>query len=254
MVGFSPRFGFGFTPTKGGGAAVPWTPATLFASGQKGEYYDPLDLTTLWKNTAGTDPITADGDQVALVKGLSPNAVNLPQATSTFRPLFKTSGGVNWLQGDGTDDRVGPTAFASAIAQPYTIVLGFRLLTVAGDKIILDSAAASNRLVGPFTSGVLSWRVSAGTSVAIGSVVPDTADHLLTMTINGAASTARWDGSPVTLPNPGTNAMGGITFFANYLGNGAAASRLYRAIVVEGALSAGDITEAETWVRLNMPT
>lgn len=42
-------------------------PLTLFSEGQQGAWYDPSDLTTLFQDTAGTTPVTVDGDPVGLM-------------------------------------------------------------------------------------------------------------------------------------------------------------------------------------------
>jgi len=44
-----------------------FTPAALFSQGQQGLWHDPSDLTTLFRDSAGSDPVTADGDPVGLM-------------------------------------------------------------------------------------------------------------------------------------------------------------------------------------------
>jgi hypothetical protein len=44
-----------------------FSPASLFASGEVGAWYDPSDLTTLFQDTAGTTPVTTPGQTVALM-------------------------------------------------------------------------------------------------------------------------------------------------------------------------------------------
>lgn len=44
-----------------------FSPHRLYQSGDILLWYDPSDLTTMFKNTAGTQPVTADGDSVALM-------------------------------------------------------------------------------------------------------------------------------------------------------------------------------------------
>jgi hypothetical protein len=81
-----------------------FTPADLFAASEDGAWYDPSDLSTLWKDTAGTDPVTADSDAVARIDDKSGNGFHMIQATAASRPLYKTSGGLHWLEFDGSDD------------------------------------------------------------------------------------------------------------------------------------------------------
>lgn len=55
--------------------SMPFTPASLFALGEPGVWFDPSDLTTLFQDTAGTTPVTTPGQTVALMldksKGLT---------------------------------------------------------------------------------------------------------------------------------------------------------------------------------------
>ncbi len=59
-------FGFGF-PRRVGAGGVSFSPASLFAAGEVGAWYDPSDLTTLFQDTAGTTPVTTPGQVVALM-------------------------------------------------------------------------------------------------------------------------------------------------------------------------------------------
>lgn len=45
---------------------VPFSPSQLFSEGQQGAWYDPSDLTTLFQDSDGTTPVTADGDPVGM--------------------------------------------------------------------------------------------------------------------------------------------------------------------------------------------
>lgn len=67
-------------------------------------WYDPSDLSTMFQDTAGTTPITADGQAVARINDKSGNGNHLMQSTAGQRPLYKTSGGKSWLLFDGSDD------------------------------------------------------------------------------------------------------------------------------------------------------
>lgn len=88
----------------GSGQAMVWTPTDLFVSGEQGAWYDPRDMSTLWQDTAGTVPVTADGQTVARMDDKSGLGRHMTQATAGSRPTFRDSGGVRWLQLDGTDD------------------------------------------------------------------------------------------------------------------------------------------------------
>lgn len=48
-------------------ASVGWSPNLLFAAGEQGVWYDPSDFSTMFQDTAGTTPVTATGQSVALL-------------------------------------------------------------------------------------------------------------------------------------------------------------------------------------------
>lgn len=61
---------------------------SLFASGEQGAWYDPSDLPTLFQDTAGTTPVTAVEQAVALMLDKSGRGNHASQATSTKRPKY----------------------------------------------------------------------------------------------------------------------------------------------------------------------
>ena len=83
---------------------VAFTPATLFASGEQGAWYDPSDLSTMFTDTDGTTPATV-GDPVARINDKSGRGNHATQATAAARPtLQQTAGGLYYLEFDGVDD------------------------------------------------------------------------------------------------------------------------------------------------------
>lgn len=89
-------------PRRGG--VTTFDPASLFASGEDGLFYDPSDLSTLFQDVAGSTAVTSDGDPVARVNDKSGNGSNGLQSTDTKRPLYKAGAGLQWFQPDGVDD------------------------------------------------------------------------------------------------------------------------------------------------------
>jgi hypothetical protein len=90
-------------------------PSSLFG-GTAGGMWDPSDKSTMFKDTAGTTPVTADGDIVARINDKSGNGNHLIQATLANRPMFKDSGGLRWLQ---MDDSTGVMTMAVDFAAPF---------------------------------------------------------------------------------------------------------------------------------------
>lgn len=78
----------------------------LFAGGKQGIWLDPSDLSTMFKDAAGTQPVTANGDPVGLIKDKSGNGYHAMQTVSTSRPTYRTDGILHWLKFDGVDDHL----------------------------------------------------------------------------------------------------------------------------------------------------
>ena len=79
-------------------------PLSLFEEGQQGAWYDPSDLSTLFQDSAGTTPVTADGDPVGLMLDKSGNDNHASQSTTAAKPTYRTDGTLHWLEGDGVDN------------------------------------------------------------------------------------------------------------------------------------------------------
>jgi hypothetical protein len=72
-------------------------PVTPISTPNLTAWYDPSDLSTLFQDTAGTVPVTADGQTVALMKDKSGHGNDLSQATVGNRPTYHTAAGKSWL-------------------------------------------------------------------------------------------------------------------------------------------------------------
>lgn len=53
-----------------------------------GVWYDATDISTLYQNSNGTNPVTAAGQSVAFIQDKSGNGYNAIQPTSGFRPIY----------------------------------------------------------------------------------------------------------------------------------------------------------------------
>jgi len=51
-------------------------PIDLFADGERGAWYEPRDISTLFQDSAATTPVIADGDPVGLMLDKSGNDIN----------------------------------------------------------------------------------------------------------------------------------------------------------------------------------
>ena len=84
----------------------------LFTATQTGVIYAPWDITSLFKDDAGLEPVTADGDIVRLMKDLSGNEnharIGTPQITETGTSTvsgmrYRINGTLHWLEPTNKD-------------------------------------------------------------------------------------------------------------------------------------------------------
>ncbi|WP_105245425.1 hypothetical protein [Psychrobacter sp. Marseille-P5312] len=98
----------------------------LFTGGKQGVWYDPSDKSTLFQDVAGTVPVTADGDPVALMLDKSGNNNHATQTVSTSRPVYMTDGELHWLEFDGVDDSLSIPDYDIPDKDNYILALTIR--------------------------------------------------------------------------------------------------------------------------------
>lgn len=118
----------------------PWTPAALFTGATDGGWWDPSDLSTLFQDGAGTQPVTAVGQPVAHMRDKSGRNSHVAQGDSLRWPtLQQDEAGRYYLAFDGAYDGLGGRAFG----YPFDRVSALRLNAMhdQGDRYFF---AASN--------------------------------------------------------------------------------------------------------------
>lgn len=99
-----------------------FSPLSLFTGGATGFWFSSSDITSLFQDSAGTTPVTTNGQSVGKWNDLSGNGNNVIQATAGFRPLYTTTGpGITF---DGSDDRLALAAGLAATSG--TIAIRFK--------------------------------------------------------------------------------------------------------------------------------
>ncbi|WP_417701975.1 hypothetical protein [Pseudophaeobacter sp.] len=109
-------------PNEGGGG---FSPASLFASGESGVWYDPSDLSTLWADTFGTTQAVLGG-AVARMDDKSGNGNHVTQDTFAARAILRQSvAGEYYLEFDGVDDYLLTAAgILGGAATVFTLAAG----------------------------------------------------------------------------------------------------------------------------------
>jgi hypothetical protein len=138
-------------PNEGGSG---FNPASLFAGGELGVWYDPADLSTLWADTSGTTQAGL-GDAVARMDDKSGNGNHIIQVTAASRPILRQSdGGEYWLEFDGVDDYLltAPGALGGS-ATIFTMAAGVSTDVGAGASGNHRPLSLGNVTHGTATSG-----------------------------------------------------------------------------------------------------
>lgn len=232
-----------------------FTPADLFAASEQGGWYDPSDLSTLWQDTAGTTPVTADGQAVARIDDKSGNGNHLTQATAANRPLYKTSGGLHWLEFDRANDFLQGSAISfsnwefSAAFRPNlvtTYLAVFSQRNVSNSRGIILYAGNSSLLQHWSGNNTASFDTTT-----VGTLV-NNSDYVGEGYFDGTTkSTALNGGTPVTATSISfTNATTNFRLGAG--ANEGAASfffgiRIYGLVIVDAA-KASDRADLRTWM------
>lgn len=219
--------------------SVPRDIPGLFANGEQGWWYEIDDISTLFQDSAGTTPVTADSDPVGRVTDKSGRANHLLQATAGARPLYKTDGQRHWLESDGTQWMRA----AFTIAQPWERITALRQITSEANDRIFGGVTgnAGNILQG--TSPNLS--LNSGAALALTDEEPLGEDFVLIERHSGASSRGAINEAAYATGNAGTTLPGGITLFGNQSLTAANVmnGRFYGGIEREG--TAGLMTDAE---------
>lgn len=134
-----------------------WTPASLFAQGEEGVWYEPKPE-YLFQDEAGTTPVTGDGQLVGLMIDRSGNGNHVTQKNSASRkPLYRTENGLHWLEFDGVDDGLSSIqniSFTNSDDAKVTYGVAYQAINTNTGYILHSSGDENRRRSTPF--GILS--------------------------------------------------------------------------------------------------
>jgi hypothetical protein len=213
------------------GAAAP----DIYTYGPK-VAYDISDTATLFQDSAGTTPVTADGDPVGLVLNQIAGYTNadMMQATAGSRPIYRTSGGKAWLENDGTKWMYSRSAGALAFAIVNTFA-GARKTTGFADFGAIVGHPHATTHTSPFWRWCIQGRTSGPT---VGAAVDSGA---LLITSSSAAAAI------------GTDFI--LTCGTNSMWDASSASQRSRVLKVsKGLPGATAVTTTTTYVNSNVST
>lgn len=245
------------------------SPAALFANGEQGIWLDPSDLSTMFQDSAGTTPVTADGDPVGLIRDKSGNGNHASRSTASLRPTYKTDGTKHWLLFDGTDDSLATGSIDFTGVDKVTQITAVEPTADTGiPQAFAEFSAAIASYTGSFA---MYWDKASTTFTAYarGTASPVATHAALksrgvvgaalmvsTYDISGDLSTMRFNGVAVA---PGTADKGSGNFgnYPIYVGRrgGIAfplSGKFYGLIVRTGLTADPMLSQSERWMAAKM--
>lgn len=243
-----------------------FTPASLFASGEQGGWWDFADAATLFEDSAGATQATLNGP-VGRISDKSGRGNHLVQAATASKPILRDGGGTRFAEFDGIDDVLASLATLNLSGtDKATIILGLRKTSaVTGMVAELGSSFVGTpggfySVAGQDASNYGYSAASRGTAAAVArhsapfsqpnnpddcviTVAHDIAGDLTTLQRNGA-------GLVSGTADKGAGNLANDTLF---VGARAGSSlffpgRLYGLLVVGRLLSAAERADAEAWM------
>jgi len=181
-----------------------------------------------------------------------------PTASGSARPFFTNNvqNGLPAIQFDGVNDYMDTGNFTSSQAQPYTVLMVFKLITTASQARLIDGdTAGTGRLI--LRSGG-NWNVYSGSAFQNTAQSEDTNFNTLLLEVNGTTSTNSWNGGATDNfagTSPGTDNLPGIGLGCSNDGSTQPAKMFWCELIVwDGRLSTADRTSALSYIRTRWAT
>jgi hypothetical protein len=278
----SPYNSFTFTPAinitgstlmlrgTGNVALTIFDPLSLFAAGEKGVWFDPTDITTLFQDAAGTTPVTAYGQKVGRILDKSGNGNHATQSNAAFQPTYQidNEGNPN-LTFSGSYTQLVTRAIDFTATAQMMVGMGLNVVGSASAAVALELGSDVNSVNGSFLIGAPSSttdhslylrgtstiraavaNVSDGDDIIVGlfDISQATKELELIPRLNRVqliGSQITWTGT-----DAGTGNFGNLPLFmgARSGGGNPYQGKIYQ-VIVRGALTnASDITQTENLI------
>lgn len=204
-------------------------------------WLDASNAATLWQDTAGTTPATADGDPVGRWDDLSGQGNNATQGAASAQPALRLAiqGGRNVVRFDGVNDVIATALFGAALSQPTTIFVVYRNIPTSGTKPVFDGGATGGRQ--QFVAhGPSNAYIYAGTILNGSGQLDGASCRVVSALFNGASSQFWANGVSQGSGNAGIQALGRLALMSDSVAGGSAytSGDICEVAVYSGALTA----------------
>jgi len=207
-------------------------------------WLDASDSTTLFQDSAGTTPATADNDVVGCMSDKSGNGYHAVQVTTANKPLLKLAqqNGKSVVRFDGVNDNMLAN-FGATISQPGTLLFAFNPKGSSANYLC-DGVSPLYRWALYSIGGV---HMYAGTGFSTGFGWPSQM-AIATAVFNGASSIARRNGAQTASGNAGTNSLTGLTIAGRVEPGSPLTVDIAELLLYTGALSTPNIEALEAYL------
>jgi hypothetical protein len=131
-----------------------FTPVALFASSEKGVWFDASDLSTMFQDSGGTVPVTTVGQPVGKILDKSGNNAHAVQTISASRPTYQVdSYGWPYLNFDGVDDYLITPSINFTGTDKMTVSIGLYVAKSSSAGAALELGTDVNSVNGSFLFG-----------------------------------------------------------------------------------------------------
>lgn len=228
-----------------------FTPASLFAAGEQGAWYDPSDFSTMFQTDDTSTPVTAAGQMVGRIQDKSGNGNAAVQANLAARPILRLDAvtGTYYLEFDGTDDRLVCPISVSAQFDRVTALRQISWTNTdqlwsqgsAGLPELRQSSASPGLII--ISSGS-SMTANNGLAVGTTGIAVETVDgtaRSLSLQINNNAPTTN-------MPASTFGAQTSMSLGARTAGTLAGNFRVYETVVRSGFMTAGQLAALKAYL------
>ncbi|TIN80694.1 LamG-like jellyroll fold domain-containing protein [Mesorhizobium sp.] len=163
---FIAKLGEAITDTAGVPQALALIPS-LIADADDGVFFDFADLTRMWKESAGTNLVTADADLIGKVA--SPyGSHSAIQPTAGMLGTYRAAGGGIW-RGDGSNDWLDLVGFLLSVTGGNTISMKITPAAGSAGKSFAGFGSANRFSLGLDASGFLLASYGTAASAIVGA-------------------------------------------------------------------------------------